>query len=97
MMPTPNFTKVKTIKTNDDGSADISTHSVTKKLSSVKQEIQQSIKTDRQNLAADIISCLQHITYHETSELTIHITTDAAGDPSIITKTWLVHKEYYGK
>lgn len=96
--PTPPYTKVKTIRERGDDTVEIDSWSTFTALSSVKQEIQQSIKTSGTNLAADVIKCLQHVTFHETTELTIHITTDKkTGEPTLITKTWLVNKEYYGR
>src|SRR5690349_2941197 len=97
-LPIPNFTKVKTIRTYEDGSSEIDTRSVTRRLSSIKQEIQQTVDTNPTTLAADIIKCLEPITYHETSELTLHISTNpATGNARIITKTWTVDKEHFGR
>ncbi len=98
MNPIPNHTKVRTSKQFDDGQIEIETQSVHRSLSLVKQEISQNIQTNPERLAADIINCLQHITFHETTELTLQIQADPkTGAPRLITKTWTVHKEYYGR
>lgn len=98
MTPTPPYTKVKTVRSFEDGTEEIDSHSMHKKLSSVKQEVSQSVETTAASLAADIIACLQHITYHETTELSLQISTDkATGEPTLIRKTWTINKEYYGR
>lgn len=98
MLPTPPHTKVKTMREQPDGTTEIESRSMTDKLSSVKQEISQNMKTSAAGLAADVIACLQHVTYRETEELTIKITTDkVTGEPRLITKTWLIKKEFYGR
>lgn len=97
-LPTPPHTKVKTERSMPDGTTEISSYSMTEKLSSVKQEISQNMKTTADRLAADVIACLQHVTFKETEELTIKITVDKeTGEPRLITKTWLINKEFYGR
>lgn len=98
MIDTPNHTKVRTERSLPDGSKVIDSHSVHTALSSVKQEIQQHVKTTRETLALDLIKCSEIIANGQTDELSLRITIDkTTGDPSLITKTWTVHKEYYGK
>ena len=76
----------------------ITTESYHEKLSSYKQEVQQTIRTNGIKLTEDVIACLQHILLGDTPELTIHISRDKiTGEPNFVTKTWITKKEYYGK
>lgn len=98
MTPTPPHTKVKTVKSYTSGRIEIDSHSMHNDLSSVKQEIGQSVETSRATLIPDLIAAAVHITSGETAELDIKIVTNKkTGEPERIIKTWLVHKEHYGK
>lgn len=100
MMQTPPHTKVRTVREFADGRVEVDSHSTYKSSTpnTVKQEIGQNIETSVESLPADVMRCLRHITEGETKELTIKIEVDRkTGLPALITKTWLVNKEYYGR
>jgi hypothetical protein len=98
MIKTPPHTKVRTVRTEPNGRKVIDSHSVYEELSSTQQEIQQTVQTSFETLAADLIACSELIRKGDTPELTLRITTDKkSGNPNFIVKTWTVDKEYYGR
>lgn len=98
MHPTPPYTKVKTIRSTPEGEV-IDSHSTYKDhLSSVKQEISRTYDTSRDSLAADLIKHSEIMRNGETEELDLKISCDkVTGEPRLITVTWLVHREHYGR
>lgn len=97
MMPTPPHTKVRTVKEFNDGSVEMNSHSTYKQLNSIKQEIGQNIETSLETLPADVMRCLRHITAGETEDLNIQISTNKKTGQLLITKSWTINKEYYGR
>lgn len=95
MIPTPPHTKIKTTRQFQDGRVEIDSHSTYKELNSVKQEVGQNIETTPESLAAEVMRCLRHLTDGETSEMAISI--KRTGARVLITKTYLLNKEYYGR
>lgn len=89
--------KIRTVQENVDGSLNVSTESYFDHLASIKEEVVKQIKTDRNNLLSDIISCLDVVEKQQTKELTLVIVLDEFNQPSRITKQWTVKKESYNK
>lgn len=89
--------KVKTTTTQPDGSKQIETQSFYEELNSVKQEIQQSIRTSKETFVADLLHCTAVIADGLTREVTIHIEADHNHNPIRIVKTWTIKKVHYGR
>lgn len=89
--------KIRTVTENPDGSLTASTESYFETLSSIKEEVIKQIKTDRNNLLSDIISCLDVVTAQKTKELTLMIYLDEFNQPSRIVKQYTTKKENYNK
>lgn len=89
--------RVTTTIPQQDGSAVIKTESYYEKLNSVKQEIQQSIKTSKATFIADLMKCVSVISDGQSKNLKLEIEADAQGNPIRIVKTWTTVKEYYGR
>lgn len=89
------YTKTRQVKQIDTDTVEIVSSSYTDKLSSVRTEISKDIQTSQQTLLKDIVTCLEEL-QHTEEKLTIEI-TKKFGQPRLITKTWTISKEYYGK
>lgn len=82
----------------DNTIVDIERKSYHEELNSYEQQVEQSIKTSKPSLAADIMACLREITSGGTSELNLKIVTSkSTGEPERIVKTWTTKKEHYGR
>lgn len=98
MMPeTLKHAKVRTITERPDGSAHIKTESYYEELNSVKQEIQQSIKTSKDTFIADLMRCVAPISDGSSREVNIHIEANERNEPCRIVKTWTVDKKFFGR
>lgn len=89
--------KIKTITPQEDGSLHTVTESYFDQLASIKEEIVKQIKTDRNNLLGDIISCLDVVQKQQTKELTLKIYLDEFNQPARIVKEYTTKKESYNK
>jgi hypothetical protein len=89
--------KVITHTPQDDGTVEIQTDSYHEEPSSFKQEIMQHKTTSRHDFFSDLIDSVALITKKITRELTLRITVDEAGDPTLITETYTTKKEHYPK
>lgn len=76
---------------------DIETKSYYEELNSVKQEIQQSIRTTKATFITDIMKCVAVISDGQSKRLQLEIEADDLGNPTRIVKTWITKKEYYGR
>ncbi len=94
-MSEPTYTRTRAIKQVDETTVETTSTSYTDKLSSVRIETSKDIQTSQNELLKDLVSCLDVLKDTEDS-LTIKI-TKRHGQPRLITKTWTVTKEYYGK
>lgn len=83
--------------TQPNGDKLIRTEGYYDELNSVKEEIQQSVKTSKATFIADMMKAISVVTNRESRELTLKIEADDAGNPTRIVKTWTVRKEYYGR
>lgn len=89
--------KVITTTSLPGGNKQIDTKSFYEELNSVKQEIQQSIKTSKETFMADLLHCTAVLSDGISREVTIHIEADHNHNPIRIVKTWTVLKEHYGR
>ncbi len=97
MSETIKYGKVKKAIPQSDGTTKIETKSYHEKLSSVREEVQQSIKTSKTTFIKDIMQCFAVISDKETREVTVTVEADENHQPMRIVKTWTTLKEYYGK
>lgn len=88
-------TKTRETASLPDGSVQVTSKSYADKLTKLTVEITKSMKTNRNDLLKDIVSCLDVL--QETEDNLIIQISKRAGEPKLITKTWTVTKEYYGK
>jgi hypothetical protein len=91
------YTKIRQTKQLDEHTTEITRATYTDKPHSVTTEITKTIPTDGSNLLKDTISCLEIITRGESRRLIIEVQCDPTGEPVLVTKTWMVNKEIYGK
>lgn len=89
------FTKIKRTIPIDEDTVSIESRSYTDNLSSYKEEQSKDIKTSPQTILKDVIACLD-VLDEGIEGVTICI-RKYKGEPNLITKTWTVKKEYYGK
>jgi hypothetical protein len=87
--------KVTTYTSLPDGTVEIQTDSYYERPSGLKQEVMRHIKTNRDTFMTDLITCVEVVTSQKTPELTLVITTDNAGNPTLITQTYTTKKIVY--
>jgi hypothetical protein len=80
-----------------NGDTMIRTEGYYEELNSVKEEVQQSVKTSKDSFIGDLMKAVAVVTKRESRELTLKIEADDAGNPIRIVKTWTIRKEYYGR
>lgn len=97
MTTTLKHAKIKTTIHQPDGTDLIHTDSYYEKLNSVKQEIQQSIKTSKASFMADLMRCVSPISDGTSKEVTILIEANDNNEPIRIVQTRTILKEHYGR
>lgn len=88
--------KVKRTTPQPDGTSKIETESYYEQLNNVREEIQQSIKTDKATFIKDVMQCFAVLSDKDSREVTVRIETDKDYQPIRIIKTWTIRKEHYG-
>ncbi len=94
-MTEPRYARLKETTVIDDVTREIRYSSYTDKLSSAKVQREQDIRTDMNHLLKDVVTCLESL--KETEDELVLAIKVRHGQPHLITKTWTVSKEYYGK
>lgn len=89
--------RVTTTIPQKDGTTMIKTESYYEELNSIQEEIQQSIRTDKQSFVTELMKCVSPISDGTSKKVTIVIEANDRHEPIRIVKTWTVRKEYYGK
>ena len=84
--------KVTTTTSNEDGSETIREEGYYNGLNSVKEETRLNIPISRSTILTELINCLD-LLKTTTPELEIRIIKDKYGEPVILQKTWIIHKE----
>lgn len=92
-MSDPKHTKIISYEEQLDGSIKIVTESYFEELSSRKEEVVSSIKTNHNDWLADVISCTDVIKKQQTKNLQINIILDDWNQPTRIVKQYIVRKE----
>lgn len=93
----PKHTTIRTHTPVDEDTVSIETKKYYEKLASIKQEIEQNIKTDSSKFLSDLIAAVSIIKEQKTQELNISIKCDERFLPKLITKTYTTSKERFDK
>jgi hypothetical protein len=92
----PKHSKITSYSEPDkDGVISATTNSYFDELASRKEWVIVNIKTTRDTVLSDVISCMDVINKQQTKELIIRITADDWNQPSLIVKEYVVRKENF--
>lgn len=94
-MSDPKHAKISTYEQAADGTIKRTTKSYFDYLASIKEERIDKVKTSRENLLKDVVSCLDVIAQQKTKELTLTILSDEFNQPTRIIKTYTISKEEF--
>lgn len=97
MNDTPKHTKITTYEEQPDGSIKAITESYFEELSSRKEDVIKSIKTNHNDFLSDVISCLDVISKQQSKKLILTITVDEWNKPNLIVKEYTVRKDTFQK
>ena len=99
MTDKPKHTKITTYTVQKDGTVKVSTETYFESLARRKEEVIKTIKTDKTNLMADIISCLDVVNPMRpvTRELHIVVNLDEYHQPKLITKQYITLQEDFDR
>jgi len=97
MTDTPKHTKITTYVVQDDGTIRAFTDSYFEDLASRKEDVIAKVKTNKNNLLSDIISCLDVIMKQQAKVLNLTVTVDEWNQPNLIVKQYTVRKENFNR
>ena len=86
------YGKKITTEIKTDGTESIREEGYHNGLNSVKEETRMNITISRDTILTELIRCLD-LLKTTTSYIDIKITKDKYGEPVLLQKTWVVHKE----